>query len=53
MDVDQAVDMAVEYGLNDLARNPGKLTFSGSGKGTANHLAKITLDKLAGMLGAA
>ena len=28
--------------------NPGKLTMSGSGKGTANHLAQITFDKLAG-----
>lgn len=27
--------------------NPGKLTFSGSGKGTANHLAQVTFDKLA------
>jgi len=30
-------------------QNPGKLTFSGSGKGTANHLAQIRLDKMAGM----
>ena len=29
--------------------NPGKLTFSGSGKGTANHLAQVTLDNLADM----
>jgi tripartite-type tricarboxylate transporter receptor subunit TctC len=29
--------------------NPGKLTLSGSGKGTANHLAQITFDKLAGL----
>lgn len=29
--------------------NPGKLTFSGSGKGTANHLAQVTFDKLAGI----
>lgn len=26
---------------------PGKLTFSGSGRGTANHLAQVTFDKLA------
>ena len=30
-------------------KNPGKLTFSGSGKGTANHLAQIRLDKMADM----
>lgn len=29
--------------------NPGKLTFSGSGKGTANHLAQIRFDKMAGI----
>ena len=29
--------------------NPGKLTLSGSGKGTANHLAQIRFDKLAGV----
>lgn len=34
----------------DFAKaNPGKLTLSGSGKGTANHLAQITFDKLAGV----
>ncbi|MCH9806281.1 MAG: tripartite tricarboxylate transporter substrate binding protein [Alphaproteobacteria bacterium] len=34
----------------DFAKaNPGKLTLSGSGKGTANHLAKVTFDKLAGI----
>lgn len=27
--------------------NPGKLKFSGSGRGTANHLAQVTFDKLA------
>jgi len=27
--------------------NPGKLTFSGSDRGTANHLAQVTFDKLA------
>ena len=30
-------------------QNPGKLTFSGSGKGTANHLAQIRFDKMAGI----
>lgn len=29
--------------------NPGKVTFSGSGKGTANHLAQIRFDKMAGI----
>ena len=29
--------------------NPGKLTFSGSGKGTANHLAQVSFDGLAGI----
>ncbi|MCB1490714.1 MAG: tripartite tricarboxylate transporter substrate binding protein [Rhodobiaceae bacterium] len=28
---------------------PGTLTFSGSGEGTANHLAQVTFDKLAGI----
>jgi len=36
--------------LIDYAKkNPGKLTFSGSGKGTANHLVQLRLDKMAGM----
>lgn len=35
--------------INFAKENPGKLTMSGSGKGTANHLAQITLDKLAGI----
>ncbi|MEQ8824229.1 MAG: tripartite tricarboxylate transporter substrate binding protein [Filomicrobium sp.] len=36
--------------LIDYAKaNPKKLTFSGSGKGTANHLAQVTFDKLAGI----
>ena len=29
--------------------NPGKLTLSGSGKGTANHLAQIRFDQMAGV----
>ena len=29
--------------------NPGKLTLSGSGKGTANHLAQVRFDKIAGL----
>ncbi|MGQ7792204.1 tripartite tricarboxylate transporter substrate binding protein [Faunimonas sp. B44] len=29
--------------------NPGRVTFSGSGKGTANHLAQVRFDELAGI----
>jgi tripartite-type tricarboxylate transporter receptor subunit TctC len=29
--------------------NPGKLIFSGSGKGSANHIAQVRFDKLAGI----
>lgn len=29
--------------------NPGKVTLSGSGKGTANHLAQVRFDKMAGI----
>jgi len=36
--------------LIDFAKkNPRKLTFSGSGKGTANHLVQVKFDKLAGI----
>ena len=36
--------------LIDYAKaNPGKLTVSGSGKGTANHLAQIRFDDMAGI----
>ena len=39
--------------LDDLVKfakdNPGKLVFSGSGKGSANHLAQVRFDKLAGI----
>ena len=39
--------------LNDLIKyakeNPGKFTFSGSGKGTANHLAYVRFDRMAGI----
>jgi len=36
--------------LIDYAKaNAGKITFSGSGKGTANHLAQVTFDKMAGI----
>ena len=36
---------AIDY----AKENPGKLTLSGSGKGTANHLAQIRFDKMAGI----
>lgn len=35
----------VEY----AKKNPGKLTFSGSGKGTGNHLAYVSFDGMAGI----
>jgi len=39
--------------LDDLIayakENPGKVTFSGSGKGTANHIAQLRFDKMAGI----
>ncbi len=36
--------------LVDAARqNPGAITLSGSGKGTANHLAQVSFDKAAGI----
>jgi len=39
--------------LDDLIayakENPGKITFSGSGKGTANHLSQLRFDKMAGI----
>ena len=35
--------------VNYAKENPGKLTFSGSGKGTANHLAQVRFDKMAGI----
>ena len=33
--------------INYARNNPGKLTFSGSGKGTANHLAQVRFDTMA------
>ena len=35
--------------IDDAKKNPGKVTFSGSGKGTANHLAQVRFDKMAGI----
>ncbi|NNK93959.1 MAG: tripartite tricarboxylate transporter substrate binding protein [Desulfobacterales bacterium] len=39
----------LEEMIDYAKKNPGKLTFSGSGKGTANHLAQIRFDKMAGI----
>jgi len=33
--------------IDHAKANPGKITLSGSGKGTSNHLAQVTFDKLA------
>lgn len=33
----------------DAKENPGKVTLSGSGKGTANHLAQLKFDEMAGI----
>lgn len=35
--------------IDEAKANPGKVTFSGSGKGTANHLAQVRFDKMAGV----
>ena len=35
--------------VEDAKANPGKVTFSGSGKATANHLAQIRFDEMAGI----
>ena len=35
--------------IDDARANPKKVIFSGSGKGTANHLAQVKFDSLAGM----
>jgi tripartite-type tricarboxylate transporter receptor subunit TctC len=36
--------------LVDFAKeNPGRVTFSGSGKGTANHIAQVRFDQMAGV----
>jgi len=41
----KTVQDIIDYAKN----NPGKLTLSGSGKGTANHLAQVRFDKMAGV----
>ena len=35
--------------IDDAKANPGKVTLSGSGKASANHLAQIKFDKMAGV----
>lgn len=35
--------------LSFAKQNPGRLLFSGSGKGSANHLAQVRLDEMAGV----
>lgn len=35
--------------IDDAKANPGKVTLSGSGKASANHLAQIKFDKMAGI----
>lgn len=35
--------------IDQAKKNPGKVTFSGSGKGTSNHLAQVRFDKIAGI----
>ncbi len=41
----ETLDDLIQFAKN----NPGQLTFAGSGSGTANHLAQVTFDKLAGI----
>jgi tripartite-type tricarboxylate transporter receptor subunit TctC len=40
---------SVQDVIDYAKENPGKLTLSGSGKGTANHLAQIRFDEMAGI----
>ncbi|MCP5368873.1 MAG: tripartite tricarboxylate transporter substrate binding protein [Hyphomicrobiales bacterium] len=48
--VNKDSDFKTLQDLIDYAKkNPGKVTFSGSGKGTANHLAQVRFDKMAGI----
>ena len=41
--------MTLEDLITDAKANPGAVTMSGSGKASANHLAQIKLDKMAGI----
>lgn len=35
--------------IDQAKKSPGKVTFSGSGKGSSNHLAQVRFDKMAGI----
>lgn len=41
--------MSLQDLIDNAKENPRKVIFSGSGKGTANHLAQVQFDKLAGI----
>ena len=41
--------MTLQDYIDYAEKNPGKLTTSGSGKGTANHLAQVSFDRMAGI----
>lgn len=41
--------MSLQDLIDDAKANPRKVIFSGSGKGTANHLAQVQFDRLAGI----
>ena len=41
--------MSLQDLIDDAKKNPGKVTLSGSGKASANHLAQIKFDKMAGI----
>lgn len=41
--------MTLQDLIDDAKKNPGKVTLSGSGKASANHLAQIKFDKMAGI----
>jgi tripartite-type tricarboxylate transporter receptor subunit TctC len=45
---DSSIETLQDY-IDYAKENPGKLTTSGSGKGTANHLAQVSFDKMAGI----
>ena len=44
---DSSVDTLADL-VQRMKENPGKVAFSGTGRGTANHLAQVWFDKLAG-----
>ena len=41
--------MTLQDLIDDAKKNPGRVTISGSGKASANHLAQIKFDKMAGI----